>query len=312
MNGMGVDRRFTSERYGFTIIELLVAIAIIGILSGLLLPAIQQAREAARRMHCSSNLRQIGIANLNYELSFKALPPGSMDSFISGYTAILPYFEQNAAFQKYDFSRHYTDPGNIDVLKQRIPLLLCPSMHLPRAVPEPLSDEIGGPSSYLLHEGSKMYMRENDGMFGLMWNAPFANQQVRLGDVLDGTSHTIMVSETVYNYKDYYWSNPPLVGSVRYGTARWGVGYPRIALGTTFFPLNVHKWSALGGYASMHRGGVHFLYGDGHLSFVSDSIDHETYQAMGTRAGGEHLTGRGTVTCRKRLPSDSSSVWLTR
>ena len=116
-------RQWRSKR-GFTLVELLVVIAIIGILVGLLLPAVQAAREAARRMQCSNNLKQHGLALLNYESTHKRFPAGFTDYFNanpvgrdggwSWMAAVLPFMEQNALYQSLDFNwAPYGTPGTV-------------------------------------------------------------------------------------------------------------------------------------------------------------------------------------------------------
>lgn len=282
------------RRSGFTLVELLVVIAIIGVLVSLLLPAVQTAREAARRMQCSNHLRQIGMALHNYESAFKKFPVGSWESnFVGPLIAILPYVEHGNNYQQWDFRLSYAHPLNRQVAAQRVSLYLCPSMHLPRQVPLGPANEVGGPSSYLLSEGTDDHMSTADGVFGIHWPSfGFDNPNRRFADMTDGVSQTMFGGETVYNYKDYYWpaSVPaPYGGAVRYGTARWAVGYPKISLGSTLFPFNLHANVALGGYASMHGGGGNFLYGDGSVHFVGDSIEVSVLNAAASRAGGEVL-----------------------
>lgn len=280
-------------RAAFTLVELLVVIAIIGILVSLLLPAVQAAREAARRMQCSNNLKQIGLALHNYESAHKKFPMGSnLSNFISPFVGILPHLEQANNFNQWDFSLSYSDPYNADVSSQTISAYLCPSMNLPREVPLVVAGETGGPSSYLMVEGTDDYMPNGDGMFGLHWPAyGYSNPSRRFGDISDGTSNTFFTGETVYNYEGYLWSDgtpAPYGGTAKYGTARWVVGYPKIALGTTLMPFNVHTSAAIGGFASQHQGGgANFLYGDGSVHFLSQSIDFEVYNASATRSGGE-------------------------
>lgn len=284
--------RRSLRRSAFTLVELLVVIAIVGILVSLLLPAVQSAREAARRMQCSNNLKQIGLGLHNYESTFKKFPVGSIESnFISAFTAILPHLEQGNTYAKYDFSKYYTLPDNSAVSKQWMPAYLCPSMALPRDVPETRGNEVGGPSSYLLNEGTSSYMSKADGMFAADWPAyGMSNPHIGFMQISDGTSNTLAVSETTYNYKDYKWdaSLPaPLGGTIRYGLARWVVGYPRVAMGTTRFPINDFSAETLEGYSSQHTAGVAALLMDGSVHFISDSVNPVSFNAMSTRAGGE-------------------------
>jgi len=124
------------RRTGFTLVELLVVIAIIGILVGLLLPAVQAAREAARRMSCSNNVRQIGLATMNYEAALKRFPGLLGSSTYSAQARILPYMEQNSLHDLINYNRPLLlgpvfaarfDPALANVISQRIPTFLCPS-----------------------------------------------------------------------------------------------------------------------------------------------------------------------------------------
>lgn len=289
---------------GFTLIELLVVISIIGILVGLLLPAVQAAREAARRMQCSNNLKQIGLAMHNYESAYRSFPPGSIYSnFISGFASILPHLEQGNTYLSYDFSLYYTHPYNRAVSQQKIATYICPSVDFHREVPANVFTssgnpiEVGGGSTYLLNEGTGSYMTNNDGMFGAIWGTigttHYASRFVRFRDITDGTSNTFAVGETTYDFKDFLWSSSTpggLAGTTRWGTARWIVGYPRVAMGSTEYPLNVHVMPNIGGYTSMHNGGLEFLFADGSVRFISNHTARSTVDALSTRATGEVIS----------------------
>ena len=125
-------RSFLAGRAGFTLIELLVVIAIIAVLIGLLLPAVQQAREAARRTQCKNNLKQLGIAFHSFHDTFRHLatsnrPPTTGSKRLSGLTRLLPYIEQAPLYNKYDQTKQWSDPINIPVTSTRISAWMCPS-----------------------------------------------------------------------------------------------------------------------------------------------------------------------------------------
>lgn len=277
----------------FTLVELLVVIAIIGILIALLLPAVQSARAAARRASCTNNLKQIGMALHNYHDTHRVFPAGSLPNFVSGFTAILPYVEQGNTSDQYDFSLYYSDPYNQAVLNQVITTYLCPSMTLPREVPNVPCNETGAPSSYLLSEGTDDYMKDSDGLFPLVWPANgYTNRPLKFADITDGSSNTIACGETTYDMDDYLYSArtcAALSGQGRWGTARWGVGYPMVSLGTTLKPFNLHKSAGNGGFQSMHPGGVNFVLGDGSVRFIAETVDVDTLNTLATVTGGEVL-----------------------
>ena len=147
------------RRSGFTLVELLVSIAIIGILVAILLPAVQAAREAARRCSCTSNLKQIGLATLGYHETNRHLPPpklGDTSTTTQGGTLVvlLPYLEEGDRYADYDLAKSVYDPENLRTTGAPVPVYLCPSMQLPRAVPEVACDERLAAGSYMISAGT--------------------------------------------------------------------------------------------------------------------------------------------------------------
>src|SRR5258708_1440316 len=129
-----MTRTTNRHRAGFTLIELLVAIAIIALLVALLLPAVQQAREAARRAQCSNNLKQIGLALHNYEgvwgmfpTSTRPIPPQTGPKQATTFARILPFLEQGSLFQQYDFRVNWFDAPNPPLIRTQLPVFQCPS-----------------------------------------------------------------------------------------------------------------------------------------------------------------------------------------
>ncbi len=146
----------TARRRGFTLLELLVVIAIIEVLIGLLLPAVQSAREAARRIQCTNNMKQLGLAMHNYESANGAFPPSAIYTFGGGNfyvvnqfspsARVMPYSDQAALYNSMNFSLEYKHPANATVFGVRAAVLLCPSEAYPG--PAQLDDGYFYPASY--------------------------------------------------------------------------------------------------------------------------------------------------------------------
>jgi len=276
-------------RRGFTLIELLVVIAIIAVLVALLLPAVQQAREAARRTQCKNNLVQIGLALHNYEMAHECLPPGSVDpnrpirneakGFHVGWIVqILPHLDQLNTFDRFKIEAGVYAPVNDASRGVRISSLLCPSN----------STAFGGGSAGMTtyagchHDAEAPIDIDNNGVL-------FLNSKVRYRDIRDGASNTIFVGE----HSDI----DPL---------GWASG-TRSTLRNTGGPPSSGGWTqgkyqnaavegakgadaavlAVGGFSSPHVGGAHFLIGDGSVKFISQNISGPIFTGLGNRAGGE-------------------------
>jgi prepilin-type N-terminal cleavage/methylation domain-containing protein/prepilin-type processing-associated H-X9-DG protein len=287
-----MQMRFT--RRGFTLVELLVVIAIIGVLVALLLPAVQAAREAARRMQCKNSLRQIGIAMHNHHDTFGALPPANSPTFGSSFTLILPFIEQDNIRSVYDPSLSPTVAPNNTVTKLPIKILLCPSMAPPPAPPEAYSTHyasyaacIGTTNAWGSPPDDGVIVRTN-----ATGNPVAVDQAKRLADITDGTSNTFLVGEMGYQLKDYTFTSGAYAGSPRGGNTAWAFGYASYSFGSTRIPMNTIKpptssTDRLSAFRSDHPGGCNFLLSDGSVHFIADSIQLDTYHQLATRAGGE-------------------------
>ncbi len=213
-------RRIDAYRHAFTLIELLVVIAIIGVMVALLLPAVQAAREAARRMQCKNNLKQISLAIHNYESVHRYFPPSATISMLGGVNTnaswsihgrILPYIEQGSLYERVDLSVAWDNQSAISGMK--IPVYACPSdpnSDTPRDVSPKLASPLF-PTTYGFNFGTWLVFdpitgRMGDGSFG-------PNSRMGFRDFTDGTSQTLMVSE-VKAMQFYGRNEPPSGGSV--------------------------------------------------------------------------------------------------
>lgn len=358
----------------FTLIELLVVIAIIAILIGLLLPAVQKVREAAARIKCTNNLKQIGLAMMNFEHDYGNFPPGGLDNGAMWTAWLLPYIEQQAIYNDIwilpegghfdmtivgpagsngdwawpnapitDDTLSYAGTGqgmgsssessawytvrNIAACEVVYSMYRCPSHNVPTNVTicsyenwwwnarSPISYAACGsgvlqnfyqwtnifnttsPYTCLLDGAFQIELTKGGALYG-------ARQTV--ASIQDGLSNTIFVGEENYSLQSAYpvsSSSLDLEGVMR-RKACWAIGSDSIdcqycyneAIGSTGVPLNSPPVTGTSGaaleawiisYGSNHPGGANFLFGDGSVHFIANSIAPATYSALGTRAGGE-------------------------
>jgi prepilin-type N-terminal cleavage/methylation domain-containing protein len=306
-----------SRKAGFTLVELLVVIAIIGILIALLLPAVQAAREAARRMQCSNNLKQIGLGLHNYHDVHKTFPPGFVDSdptFTAGSQSaaqnsnglgwaalILPYIEQTTLYnqvrtQTSNFSVHWmkSSSGAIAASKVGISAYNCPSDAMGM-----LNTKLGGYGkiNYLANAGNAAPHDQK----GIFW----ASSKVGMRDILDGTSNTLMVLESstrtdpsnmkncggsVCNFKGGLWIGGRYAGN----SAGWHSGIlptSVVAYGggsaTYMIGRSSINWGQDWISSSNHPGGIMTVRCDGSVQFISETISMLTYRYLMNKNDGQ-------------------------
>ncbi len=314
----------------FTLVELLVVITIIGILMALLLPAVQAAREAARRLQCANNLKQIALALHNYESSRGELPFGAawyVTRTGTWASFILPELEQQALFDQIDFHKAMGDPQNAEAAKVVVSTFICPSDPISgrpvltgRAhVPWNPSAASGlwyvgsmGPTVYDFcrdfcpdtNIGPDNYCCQGCN-FGTQTGGFCQAAGLKGLDCFSGMIARSHVGVPFSAVRDGL-SNTLMVGETLPGHSRYNcVHCTNFPVAGTNIPLNLmEKTNEDGtiatpvespywracGFKSLHPGGVHFAMGDGSVRFISESIDYRLINMLGTRAGGEVVT----------------------
>nr|WP_261360806.1 DUF1559 domain-containing protein [Aeoliella straminimaris] len=306
-----------ATRSAFTLVELLVVIAIIGILVALLLPAVQAAREAARRSQCQNNLKQNGLAALNFESARGHFPSGSETIFpehcsstgdcrgTSYAVQMLPYMEQGVIPDIFDFDQEggtlslWANSGDI-LENTELSVFRCPSFF----------DDVNPPArkDYFAICGGRY--PEGPGNSGEVFydGVYYLNSRTRISKITDGTSNTMAIGEAIH-YVLRGWG-PGSMKPREGGPSLWFLGgncqgnsdrtdcfgltdFHGRSLRNTKLPMNSklpilrHENANDTPMGSAHTGGAQFAYCDGHVDFLQDDIDMDVYQALSTRAGGE-------------------------
>lgn len=280
-----------AARHGFTLVELLVVMAVIALLVALLLPGVQSAREAARRTECTAHLAKLGMALHSYETSFEALPSGVVNPkgpihntpngyHMSWLVQTLPYLDEDVTYRHIDFSVGAYDKKNEVVRQARIRPLLCPSDTLGRS-PAGTGGAALGASNYAgcHHDVEAPIDQDNHGVL-------FLNSRiVSARDVTDGPSHTIYAGEKLIETNDLGWMSGTRATLRNTGTPPWlGAGQEPPAI-----PSTSSSDLAVGGFSSWHPHGANCLMGDGTVRFFSATIDSVVFQRLGHRADGQLL-----------------------
>jgi prepilin-type N-terminal cleavage/methylation domain-containing protein/prepilin-type processing-associated H-X9-DG protein len=358
-----------TPRRGFTLIELLVVIAIIAVLIGLLVPAVQKVREAAARMTCQNHLKQLALAVLNYESSFRIFPRGNEypassnfsngDNGASWLFMVLPYMEQEPLYTQVRAAGTLTNARNRGLIPKVLPFSRCPSdgwdlangnlcNYVGSSGPQCNNAPTGtcdtpifqkycngvnqnqsgpavpptlNPLTYPGYEASATWGSQtvaNQPLSASLLRGMFARggAKLKMSSVVDGTSNTILLGELLPEFAEFQ----------RYTTNGW-LGGNHVSQGQTIQPINwkidpvpingppsykakclpdntdphgsfcpsgpqhcMWNWHVTWGFRSRHAGGANFAFVDGSVHFLSDGIDHQTYQYLGCRHDRQPVT----------------------
>lgn len=307
---MYLSREARTVVRGFNLIELLVVIAIIAVLIGLLLPAVQQAREAARRMQCANNLKQIALAANSYHDAYDCYPQGVQFTFTFStaghHVALLPFMEQSPLFNAINFNWvvPWSAPNTTFCGSVRPTAYICPSDTMGAQVdtfseaqyfpagypffpytsfPQAYTSYAGNAGTWFRHSRDQTVLNQSNGLFVRNEGSPGPGTSgstiwtaVRIADITDGTSNTIAHGEHAVGLLSDY-------DRVVNGPS-WACGWYGDTLFTSFYPLNPQRKvqnvtgdglteAYIGAASSFHPGGANFAMADGSVRFIKDTIN---------------------------------------
>jgi prepilin-type N-terminal cleavage/methylation domain-containing protein len=292
-------------RAGFTLIELLVVIAIVAVLAALLMPAVQQARESARRTQCANNLKQFGLALHSYHDAHRRFPPSSTSDVEQGgwignplarhlhswCAFVLPQLDQGTLYNQLNFNVSSFHPNNRAVAETTLPVFHCPSFTGPTFSPDENYTRFGNfaLANYVAMGATSVgaIYGGNSGLFvpdGVIY--PLSSVSAR--DISDGLSNTLLLVETREQHQAAWTDGGVMaVVALSYDEAN-SPTYAGLEIALNHTPyfeyLNIKAdW----GPSSQHHGGAFHLFGDGDVRFLSQHISRSVYVAITTRYGGE-------------------------
>ncbi|NLS96109.1 MAG: DUF1559 domain-containing protein [Planctomycetaceae bacterium] len=293
----------SSRPRAFTLVELLVVIAIIGILIALLLPAVQAAREAAKRMQCTNNLKQWGLALHNYHDTHKSFPQGSWGTGnrLAFQVMLLPFLEQEPLYSQFDVSVYYGNAPNYNLMLESTPVHFCPSSRLLDRKAEGTGIPAGG---WTIHYYGVMGAKDPVGTAaadrlypcvgnfdsnhgGVVDNGMFTrNRNFAMRDVTDGTSNTFLMgeisSEPAWSHNWRGWTQGANNDAAT--VAMYCCKNVRHPIGPSGYTSgNANRLHNDVRFGSQHPGGTNFLFGDGGVHFISETVDFALYQAAATK-----------------------------
>jgi prepilin-type N-terminal cleavage/methylation domain-containing protein/prepilin-type processing-associated H-X9-DG protein len=343
-------------RRGFSLVELLVVIAIVGVLTGLVLAALQRAREAAGRVQCLNHLKQLGLALHTYHDTKHCLPPGMVsstanitDAEATGFTYLLPFLEQDSTYQLYHFDQPWWQPDNYQAVGTAVPVFFCPSNRSQGVIDlgqiaaqwsTPLPPKAAS-CDYAFNKGANASLPNDWTKTPIEVRGPFAickpsdvDRGLRLEDISDGTAFTFAIGDAAGGNSRFEvgqlgnpsavaidvltgkpalmeqsWSATgatndahPYYASVFAVTAQYGLppdprdepmnrrpGTPTVYGGDNGGDNSGGK-NFVSGFRSMHTGGGNFLFCDGSVRYVLETIRPDVYRALSTYAGGEPIS----------------------